>query len=51
VLAIEGPGPSMTRFAIPSPAPRMMLIRRTMPRGVIRCRLIVTNCFRSAALK
>ena len=28
-----------------------MLIRRTMPRGVMRCRLIAINCFRSESPK
>jgi hypothetical protein len=40
-----------TRLATPSAAPRMMLIRRTMPRGVMRCRPIALNCFRSESLR
>jgi hypothetical protein len=28
----------------------MMLIRKAMPRGVMRCRLIAINCLRSESL-
>jgi len=40
-----------TRLASPSAAPRMILMRRTMPRGALRCCLIAINCFRSASSK
>jgi len=40
-----------TRLASPSAAPRMILMRRTRPRGALRCCLIAINSFRSALSK
>src|SRR5437870_10355374 len=39
-----------TRLASPSAAPSTILMRSTMPRGELRCRLSAINCLRSASL-